>query len=97
VRNSEHCNVKAGRPRLASVSEAKTSFTKSVPPPAQRLSPNPVRHVSTAVVATDGLAVAIQSRIANGVEEIVVRFGVHIRSNASDHHLKGSKNQLDKR
>jgi hypothetical protein len=27
VRNSYRCNVKAGRPRLASVSEAKTSFT----------------------------------------------------------------------
>ena len=29
-RNSDHCNVKPGA-RLASVSEAKTSFTKSVP------------------------------------------------------------------
>ena len=38
VRNSDRCNVKAGRPRLASVSEAKTSFTKSVPPSAQYLS-----------------------------------------------------------
>jgi hypothetical protein len=37
VRNSDRCNVKAGPPRLASVSEAKTSFTKSVPSPGQNV------------------------------------------------------------
>ena len=37
VRNSDRCNVKAGRPRRASVSDAKPSFTKSVPSSAQNV------------------------------------------------------------
>jgi hypothetical protein len=50
---------------------AKVFFAQSLPSSAQRLLPNPVRHVFHRCRCTDGLVVAIQSRVVNGVEEIV--------------------------
>jgi hypothetical protein len=83
-------------PALLSSSDPEVFFTHSLPPSAQRLSPNP------AVIAIGGLVVAIpisdRKRCRrNRVFASVFIVGVHSRGNPSDHDLKGSKNPLHKR